>query len=717
MASTFFSKSWYLVAQLKVRLRANTALHRHSYRNDLAYLLEDELSGQYYRLTPQVYQLLSLMDGRQTVDDIWEWGCEHLEDDMPTQNELISVLYNLFRANVLHTDEPPDIDALGRRISENKKRGLIQKLKSPMGIKVPFWDPEQFLQRTFPWVRRLFGLGGFLLWLSVVVVAILLASKHWVELTSNASDKVLSADNLILILLLYPLIKALHELGHAYMVKRWHGEVHEIGIMFLVFFPVPYVDASAATGFSNKYARMLVGAAGILVEIFIAAAAMILWVYVEPGVVRAAAFNTMLIAGVSTLLFNGNPLLRFDAYYILADYLEIPNLSSRSNKYIWYLVKRYVWRLPEQLSPARTIKESFCLASYSILSFLYRMVIMTVIALYVAQTFFFVGVVLAIWVLSNAIVIPVIGGVWKVFSEHQWQGARVRVSLIGGIICSAIVMLIAIVPMPYATNAQGILWATEEAAVHTGEAGFVGEVLVKHGQSIERGGLLLRLENQQLTAESLRLKAQLQEARSQYQISKAGAANQRANVTIELEILKFREGEYERILTRLEQLNVRAHMPGRIVMPKVQSLVGKYLERGELLAHIVDDKQVLALAFVDQDDIEPVRTDVQDVGIRLVSDLSTTLDAKIVRRMPASSYELPSEVLTVEGGGIIARDSRSATGLKSFNPYYRLELALLNPPIMMLNQRFLVRIAHTPEPLMYRWYRDIRRLFLRQLDV
>ena len=137
----------------------------------------------------------------------------------------------------------------------------------------------------------------------------------------------LSAQNLLLLWLVFPVIKLLHELGHAYAAKAGGGEVHEMGMMLLVFMPVPYVDATAAGGFRSKWRRALVGAAGMLVELFIASLCMFVWVLVEPGVMRAVAFNVMLIAGVSTVVFNGNPLLRFDGYYILSDLIEIPNLA------------------------------------------------------------------------------------------------------------------------------------------------------------------------------------------------------------------------------------------------------------------------------------------------------------------------------------------------------------------------------------------------------
>ena len=174
---------------------------------------------------------------------------------------------------------------------------------------------------------------------------------HWPELTENVADRVLATHNLILLWLCFPLIKLLHELGHAYTTKLGGGEVHDMGLILLVFTPVPYVEASAASGFRSKWRRVLVGAAGMLVETFIAALAMFIWVAAEPGVLRAVAFNIMLIAGVSTLVFNANPLLRFDGYYILSDLIEIPNLSQRANRYWRYLAEKYVFRMKDSDKP------------------------------------------------------------------------------------------------------------------------------------------------------------------------------------------------------------------------------------------------------------------------------------------------------------------------------------------------------------------------------
>ena len=156
---------------------------------------------------------------------------------------------------------------------------------------------------------------------------------------------------LLMMWLFYPVIKSFHELGHGLAVKAWGGEVRETGVSILMLMPVPFVDASAASAFPEKHRRAAVGAAGMMVELFFAALATFVWLNVEDGFVRDIAFVLMVIGGVSTVLFNGNPLLRFDGYYVLSDLLDVPNLGPRSNAYVAYLAQRYLLKIENAVSP------------------------------------------------------------------------------------------------------------------------------------------------------------------------------------------------------------------------------------------------------------------------------------------------------------------------------------------------------------------------------
>jgi putative peptide zinc metalloprotease protein len=192
----------------------------------------------------------------------------------------------------------------------------------------------------------------------------------------------------VLIAVLYPFVKALHELGHGYAVKKWGGEVREMGIMLLVLMPMPYVDASSSLAFRSKWQRAFVSGAGIMVELGLAALALIVWVNVEDGITRAIMFNVMLIGGISTLIFNGNPLLRFDGYYVLCDIIEIPNLATRANRYFISLIQRWLLDIEVREREAVSVAERAWFIAYAMAAFVYRLFIMVTIALFVATKFF-----------------------------------------------------------------------------------------------------------------------------------------------------------------------------------------------------------------------------------------------------------------------------------------------------------------------------------------
>jgi putative peptide zinc metalloprotease protein len=298
MTRRLFSPSWHSVASLKPRLAPQARVYRHVYRGRIWYVVQDPTAGQYHRLTPAAYELVNAMNGERTVQAIWEQSNQRDEAEICTQNEVVDLLVRLHTAELLQVDTTPDSLALFERY--RKKRGAVlrQWLINPLSVKIPLVDPHAFLDRWAPRLAGCFGRAGMLVWLAVVLPALVLAAQHLDELTSNFSDRALSTGNLLVIALVYPVVKLLHELGHAVATRVWGGTVHEMGLMFLVFAPVPYVNASASTAFASKYRRALVAAAGMVVELFLAALALYVWLAVEPGVVRAVAFNLMLIAGI-----------------------------------------------------------------------------------------------------------------------------------------------------------------------------------------------------------------------------------------------------------------------------------------------------------------------------------------------------------------------------------------------------------------------------------
>ena len=345
----------------------------------------------------------------------------------------------------------------------------------------------------------------------MVLPALLLAAQHWQELGADASDRILAADNIVLLALVYLVLKALHEFGHGFAVKAFGGAVHEFGVMILVFAPLPYVDASAASAFRSKWRRALVGAAGMIVEVFFAALALYVWLAVEPGLVRALAFDAMVVAGVSTVVFNGNPLLRYDGYYILADLLEIPNLAQRATRYWGYLVDRYVFRTDGSKDFVATDGERIWLLLYAPAAFIYRQVVMLTIAMFIASQYLAVGVAIAIWSLFTGVALPIGKALWLVLASPRFHRNRTRAvtTTFGSILAAAILLFL--IPAPFYTTTEGVVWLPENAVVRAGTDGFVRALLVEPGKIVTAGEALVESEEPTLKAELEILRARVAE--------------------------------------------------------------------------------------------------------------------------------------------------------------------------------------------------------------
>ena len=496
MARSSTSASWYRAAGLKPRLRAHTRILRQHFRGKRWYVLQDPASGRFHRFSEAAHFVIGLMDGRRTVHEIWTIGCDRLGDDNLTQDEMLQLLAQLHQADILHGDVRPDPDELVWRGDKQRRMKLVQTFFNPLAVRFPLFDPDRFLEATLPVVRPLLGWFGVVMFVVATVLGLTLAGMHWEELTKDIADRVFASQSLLLLVVTYPFIKALHELGHGYATKRWGGEVHEMGVMFLVFIPVPYVDASAAAAFRSKWQRAFVGAAGMIVEMTLAAARADRLAQRRAGPVRAFAFNVMLIGGVSTLLFNGNPLLRFDGYYVLSDLVEIPNLGMRSTRHICYLIQRYLFGAADAVSPVTARGEGAWFVFYGIASFGYRLTVAVTIISFTASKFFVVGVILAIWAVVMMYLWPLAKAVRFLFTSPLLRPKRRRALAVTG---GAVAGLAAGPADGAGAVRDGRLRASSGAGrarvVNAGVEGIVVEILAPPNAAVAKGQALIRLED------------------------------------------------------------------------------------------------------------------------------------------------------------------------------------------------------------------------------
>jgi putative peptide zinc metalloprotease protein len=715
MRASLFSPSWYRVAELKPRLRSHAEIHRHDYRGEPWYVLQDHTSGRFMRFTPGAYLLVGLMDGERTVQEIWEIGRARLGDDAPTQEEMIRILSQLHGVDVLLCDVTPDTLELLRRYEKKRLVQWTQNIRSPLALRFRLFDPEKFLVRYQEVVKPFFSGFGAIAWLVVVGWAISLVGLHWTELTENVTDRVLVPGNLILIWIIFPILKAFHEFGHAFAIKRLGGEVHEMGIIFLVFTPIPYVDASSSSAFRNKWERAFVGAAGIAVELFIAAIAMFVWVNVEAGPVRAVAYNIVLIAGVSSLLFNLNPLLRYDGYYILADFIEIPNLGPRGMLYLKYLAQRYLFGVHDAEPPFSTSGERVWFVLYSVAAFFYRIFIYVVIILFIADKFFFVGILIALWAVASMFFLPLFKAVKFLLSSPRLGRKRPRaiaVSLAIVVIAMAVIFLM---PVPLSTRTEGVMWVPEESFVRAGAEGVIDRIVTKPGTEVSPGDLLIQCSDPLLPARIRVLESKYAELLALYD---SQILLDRLKAQITAEQISHVTNQLQDAREKASELAVYSQAKGIFLVSFPQDLPGKFVRRGEVLGYVVEPSMVTIRVVVSPPDADLVRERTRMVQIRLPEKLSEIAMASIKREVPAATDQLPAKALGQAGGGVVAIDPRDEKGLKSFQKIFLFDI---EPPsniwVFNVGGRVYVRFDHGYEPLVWRWYRDIRQLLLTSFNV
>ena len=715
MSDALFSPHWYRVADLTPRIRSHAKFRRHHYRGQLWYVLDDTASGRHHRFTPAAYHFIARLDGTQKVKDAWDATTSRLGDDAPTQDEAIHLMGQLHAADVLQCDVPPDTEELFNRHQREQRQKWKKRLMNPLAVRIPLVDPDRFLETWLPFARPFFGWFGFLLWAGIVVTGVVLAVTHWKELSFHTSTQALSPMNLLLLVIVYPVVKGLHELGHGFATKVWGGEVHEMGIMFLVFMPVPYVDATASASFPEKRRRIAVSAAGMMVELGLAALAMFLWLQVEPGIVRDIALNVMLIGGISTLLFNGNPLLRFDGYYMFADFIDVPNLGSRSNKYIAYLAQRYLCGVRSARSPANAPGEARWFFFYGVSAFIYRQFILVAIIMLIALKAFALAVVLGAWAVTQQLLIPIGKAIAYLLFNPAVRRTRIRAIAVTATLIVAVGGGLFFAPAPHWTRAEGVLWLPEQAHVRTGTDGFIARLLVPPDSQVKKGDPVLELEDPLLDAHLKVLEAQRKELKVEYESVQYEDRVEAQKIADEL---KSVEASLARARERVDDLIVRSTSDGVLIVPQAKDLPGRFVRHGEPIAYVVDFGQITARVVVPQGDVGLVRRDTHGVAVRLANDLATNLPATILREVPAAEDRLPSAALGSVGGGKFQVDPQDEQGTRTLDPIFQFDLSL--PPDTVITNaggRVYVRFDHGTEPLAQQWYRSLRQLFLRQFTI
>jgi len=705
---------WPLIAKLKPQLRKHVRIYPQEYRAERWYVLRDQTNGRHLRFNAATYEFIGRMDGSATVESALQQVVRVQAEDAISEDEIIVILTQLFAIDVLRSGLPSDAKDFFERSQRDRQMLRQNAVMNPLSIRIPLLDPDRILNQGMPWIRPLFSSTGLIIWAVVVGFASVLALHNFPALVASVDQGILAPSNLISMIFMFVVIKAVHEFSHAFAVKIWGGEIHEMGITLLIFAPVPYVDASAAWEFRDKHKRMLVGAMGVLTELFVAALALFMWLFVEPGWVQDMAFNALLIASVSTLLFNANPLLRFDGYYVLQDLIEIPNLSSRSNRYYLYLIQRYLFGIESATSPALAEGESAWFAFYGLGSFFYRLFIMVVIILYLAEEYLYIGVALGFWSFTMQIIIPMIRASRFLYANPKLAGHRSRATAVTSVMLLSVAATLLFVPVSLQTQVEGIVWVREQAQVYAGSDGFVDQVLVDSGAYVESGTPLVQMS-------SLPLEMKLRKLEAQQRELEIRTADQYRKDRIQAEIMRQERNmvlaELDLLRAEKSALLVRSSVAGQFVIPQAWKLKGGYLSQGQLMGYIINPAELIVTAALTQEDIGLVRQQVASTEVRLAERLGESISVEIERVTPGGSKTLISRALGAAGGGQIPVLSSDERGLTASEKVYHVDLRLPEGQrVAGVGERAYVRFNHGAEPLGSQWWRSGRQLILSRLS-
>lgn len=711
-----FSESWHRVANARVTLRPALKMRRVYFRGELWHVVGDPFSNQYFRVRPAAYDFVSRLDGRRTVEDCWRESIAHNPDAAPGQEEVIQLLAQLYHGNLIRSDLAPDSTKLFERYRKRREKEIKGKLTSILFVRIPLIDPDAFLKKGLPYVRWLFGWSGALIWAGVVFAALKVILENFGTLWDQ-SQSVLAPANLPLLYLGMVIIKILHELGHGFACRRFGGEVHTLGVMLLIFTPMPFVDATSSWNFRSRWQRILVASAGMIVEVFVAAIATFIWSATGPGTVHSLAYNMMFIASVSTILFNANPLLRFDGYYILSDLLEMPNLHQRAARMWKHVCEKYLFGYRKSVKPSESRREAGILLTFGALSWIYRIFIFTGILLFVASKFFFIGIVIACVGIITWLFVPTFKIVKYLATSPRIERTRNRAVAVtvGGL--GAIVLILAVLPFPHWFSAPGIVRAENYSGAFVETSGILKEIVAPSGGRVSMNQTLLRFENRELELDIAASRAGLEEALAEEQRSLSQNGEDLGAIRERIATIRQRISDLE---AQHDDLELKAPIAGIWVAPDLEEMLGLWLPRGTAVGEVIDPDKFLFSAVTSQEDASYLfRETVLRSEVRIPGQAWEKIPVTGQTLIPAERTTLPSAALGWLGGGEVAVDVGDASGMRAAEAFFefRAELGPSGEAALCHGRSGKIRCTLPAEPLLGRGLRMFRQLLQRRFGV
>lgn len=688
-----------------LRRRPDLKFSVQRYEGHRYYLVKDPVGLRYYRFLEEEYTLLELLDGRRSLDCIKETFEARFRPQRISLEELQHFIGRMHEAGLLLSDTTDQGSKLLERAAKRRRRALISSLTNILYIKLPGVDPERALQWLYPKFRWAFTPASVACAVLLMLSALTLVVVNFDEFRGKPELQSFHAffnfSNIIWLWLALGIVKVIHEFGHGLSCTHFGGECHEMGVLFLVLSPCLYCNVSDAWMLPNKWHRIWISAAGIYVEVVLASIATFVWWYSEQGLVHNLAFSTMFVCSVSTILFNANPLLRYDGYYVVSDLMEIPNLRAKSTQLLQNAFARGCLGIETPTDPFMPKSRKWLFVTYAIASYLYRWFI-TIAILWFLYTFLkpyklgAISVMLACGSLFTLLVVPSYRLVKTLFSPGRTVSvSKLRITLSGAVV-AGLVMGFLLIPFPLRVKTVLTLEPRDADAVFVRVPGILKAVHAQPGQAVRRGDVLAELTNAELLTE---LEQLVRHADSrEIAVRSYRALGQRGQMQQAEDALADARAEIENRERQIADLTLRAPSDGTIIPPprrvetplreRYETLPGwsrsplepanrdSYLEGGELLCSVGDPRKMEAVLIIDQADIEYVK-EGQRVWIKLDALPSRTLEGRI-SEIARKELEATPPHLSSKAGGELATTTDSSGRERPLRSSYQARVPLPN---------------------------------------
>ena len=638
----------------------------------------------YFRLPVAHAEAARRFDGKTRLDQIaGELAVTSLYwRGMPREEavgQLASLVGQLANAGLLRVKAPTATDR-ARRMRDLKKSRLFEMaVGQALFFKKSLFDPDAMLERIFPWVRWLYSRTTLVLAGVFIALSLFAAAENWERIATQGAN-FFTLDNLVLSWGLFFVVKIFHEFGHAFTCKRYGGEVHEMGFMFILFTPYLFVNVSDSWR-ADKGPRIAVTAAGIGVELFLASVATWLWLFSQPGLFNQMCFNTMVLCSVSTILFNGNPLMKFDGYYIMSDAMEIPNLRAKSNAWVTAWAQRYLLGIRSAGARLTGHEIGPLFGVYAVAAYVYGWFIMYNISVMmfnmlqpygleiVSRTY--VGLFLFV-----SIALPVFRLGRSIKGSPDLTGSLLRR---GRFVFAAVAILLAgifLIPWHETIRRSAAIEHGRVEAVSTPSAGRLIELDVASGQQVEEGQQLGRIENIELESglKDLKLQREMHEVRH-----RAASADDSPEARLLMPVLQKHVSEVDAqidgVEDRAKRLILVAPRSGVVRTSKPGELVGRHFPANHPILEIGDDTNPKLLIALNEKEARRVRVG-QRVRARFAAMPDRVFEGKITVAAVSPAQEISVDGLSsLLGGDVPSEPDRSGHAIPSV-PHFEAEASL-----------------------------------------